>query len=54
MNPEMTGRTGTRLGALTVYPPDDEDDLGPELLGPDGEVILRRRLNPIGFGRTEE
>ncbi len=50
----MTGRTGTRLGALTVYPPDDEDDLGPELLGPDGEVILRRRLNPIGFGRTEE
>jgi len=37
--------------ALTVYPPEEGDELGPELLGPDGEVILRRRRAPIGFSR---
>ncbi len=35
--------------SLSVHPPDDNDELGPELLGPDGEVIVRRRVHPIGY-----
>ena len=40
--------------SLTVYPPDDHDELGSELLGPDGEVAVCRRKHPIGFARSEE